>query len=308
MPRIIGALILGAGLAAPAHAQNGRVSGVVRDDAGQPLKGATIIAESPAIGQSFTSITDDKGRFNFLGLRSGDWRLIAQARGYSPEAGMLTVRSGGQNPPVAFNLKHSGVAFFGALAGVTGRDLQADLAAADALYEQHRWDEAIAAYRAVLGKVPVITSLNLQIGAAYRNKKDYDNAIAAYNALLKSEPANERARLEIAMTELQRGNLSAADAALVGPASRPDASRELCFGMGEIKLAASEPDAAAMWFERAAKADPYWAKPLLQLGQAALRKGDNAEAERLLTRAIQVDPTAPEAGAAKTTLESLKKP
>ena len=30
--------------------------------------------------------------------------------------------------------------------------------------------------------------INLQIGAAYRNKKDYDNAMAAYNDLLKADP------------------------------------------------------------------------------------------------------------------------
>ena len=46
-----------------AAAQNGRVSGIVREEGGQPLKGATVTADNPSIGQSFTSTTDDKGRF-----------------------------------------------------------------------------------------------------------------------------------------------------------------------------------------------------------------------------------------------------
>jgi Tfp pilus assembly protein PilF len=305
--RIIGVVLAVSAVANIAAAQNGRVSGVVRQEGGQPLKGATVTAENEAIGQTFTATTDDKGRFNMIGLRSGDWRFIAQAPGYSPEGGRLIVRSGGQNPPVSFELKHSGVAFFGALGGIVNKDLQADLANADALYSQKKWDDAIAAYRVILNKVPVITSINLQIASAYRNKKDYDSAIAAYNDLLKAEPFNSRATIEIAMTALERGDTRTAEETLQRAASAADAAREVFYSLGEVKLAANDPEAAAAWFDKASKADPFWAKPLLKLGEAAMKKGDNASATRLLAKAVEVDPTAPEAATARTTLESLKK-
>ncbi|MGE3958293.1 MAG: tetratricopeptide repeat protein [Vicinamibacterales bacterium] len=306
--RVVAGVLVTLSLTATADAQSGRVSGIVREEGGQPLKGATITADNPAIGQSFTATTDDKGRFNMIGLRSGEWRFIAQAPGFSPEGGMLSVRSGGQNVPLTFELKHSGVAFFGALGGIMAKDLQADLAEADALFEQQKWDDAIAAYRTVLNKAPVITSINLQIAAAYRNKKDFDAALAAYDDLLKAEPANVRARIEIAMTSLQRGDVRAADDALTRAAAEPTASREVFFSLAEVKLAANDVDGATTWFEKAAKADPFWAKPLLKLGEAALKKGDTAGASRLLARAIEVEPSAPEATAARNTLESLKKP
>jgi outer membrane protein assembly factor BamD (BamD/ComL family) len=294
-------------LSGVAEAQTGRVGGVVREEGGQPLKGATVTAENQSIGQSFTATTDDKGRFIMIGLRSGEWRFIAQAPGYSPEGGMLTVRSSGTNIPITLELKHSGVAFFGALGGVVGKDLQGDLAAADALYNQQKWDEAIAAYRQILGKVPVITSINLQIGSAFRHKKDYDAAIAAYNDLLKAEPGNDKAKIEIAMTALERGDARAAEETLLRVAGEPDAPRDVFYALGEVKLAANDADAATTWFEKASKADPFWAKPLLKLGEAAIRKGDNAGAVRLLARAVEVDPTAPEAATAKTALAALKK-
>jgi Carboxypeptidase regulatory-like domain len=132
--RLIAGVIVLLSFAVAASAQNGRVSGIVRQEGGQPLKGATVTAENEAIGQTFTATTDDKGRFNMIGLRSGDWRFIAQAPGFSPEGGRLVVRSGGQNLPIGFELKHSGVAFFGALGGIVNKDLQSDLAAADALF------------------------------------------------------------------------------------------------------------------------------------------------------------------------------
>ena len=305
--RVLGGVFALLSVSAVATAQNGRVAGVVREEGGQPLKGATVTADNASIGQSFTATTDDKGRFNMIGLRGGDWRFIAQAPGYSPEGGMLNVRSGGQNVPISFELKHSGVAFFGALGGVVAKSLQADLAAADALYSQKKFDEAIASYRAILTKVPVITTINLQIASAYRNKKDYDSALAAYADLLKAEPGNDVAKIEMAMTALERGDARTAEDSLMRAAGEPGAPREIFYTLGEVKLAANDADGAAAWFQKASSADPFWAKPLLRLGEAAMKKGDNAGAARLLARAVAVDPTAPEAATARTALESLKK-
>jgi len=60
-------------LAGNAAAQGGgRVTGVVKDDHGGPIKGATIIAENPDASPSiFTANADAKGRFAIIGLKSG---------------------------------------------------------------------------------------------------------------------------------------------------------------------------------------------------------------------------------------------
>ena len=91
-----------------------------------------------------------------------------------------------RNPPITFSLKKTGMLAFGPLGGITGKDLQADLAAADALFAQSRWDDAVTAYKAIMVKAPSLSVINLQIAAAYRNKKEYDAATAAYNTILKS--------------------------------------------------------------------------------------------------------------------------
>ena len=55
------AAVLSIALAASAAAQIGRVTGLVKDDHGDPVKGATIIAENPdASPTSFTASTDEK--------------------------------------------------------------------------------------------------------------------------------------------------------------------------------------------------------------------------------------------------------
>ncbi|MBI2835412.1 MAG: carboxypeptidase regulatory-like domain-containing protein [Acidobacteria bacterium] len=66
-------------------AQAGRVGGVVKDEADQPIKGATVRAENPAASPStFTTTTDAKGRFSIIGLKGGEWTFTAEAPGYAP--------------------------------------------------------------------------------------------------------------------------------------------------------------------------------------------------------------------------------
>ena len=70
-------------------------------------------------------------------------------------------------------------------------------------------------------KAPTLSVINLQIAAAYRNKKEYDNAIAAYNELLKADPNNDKAKIGLGMTNLEKGDLAAADETLVCRRARP---------------------------------------------------------------------------------------
>jgi Tfp pilus assembly protein PilF len=294
-------------LATGAGAQTGRVGGLVRDENGQPIKGATVTADNENIGQSFTASTDEKGRFTMIGLRAGNWRFIAQAPGFSPDGGTAPIRMGTPNPPLTFSLKKTGNANFGVLGGIAAKDLQADLTAADALFNQRKYDESIAAYRSIAGKAPALSVVNLQIAAAYRNKKDYDAAIAAYNDLLKIDPANQKARVGIGETELERGNAQAAERALQGAADGPGAGRDVYYTLAELKRTRGETDEAARWYEKAAAADPSWGKPLYKLAQNAMNKGDAAAARRLLDRVVAVDPQSPEAADAKTALASLNK-
>ena len=132
-----------------------------------------------------------------------------------------------------------------ALGGAAAKDLQADLAAADQLYNAQKYDEAIAAYRAIMTKAPALSVINLQIAAAYRNKKEYDNAIAAYNDLLKADPNNDKAIVGIGMTNLEKGDLKAAEETLTKAAEGPKPTREVFYNLGEVKFAKGQTDEAA---------------------------------------------------------------
>lgn len=294
-------------LAGSAAAQVGRVGGLVRDEKGDPIKGAVVTAENASIASSFTATTDEKGRFSLVGLRPGQWRFVAQAIGHAVQAGEMNVRWGSPNPPMTFTLKRTGPGTTGTLAGVAAKDLQAELAAADQLFNQRKWDEAVAAYRQIMAKTPSLTVINLQIAVAFRNKKDYDGAIGAYRALLTADPSNEQAKIGIALTNLERGDAKAAEATLQEAASSPTAGREVFFNLGEVKSTSGDVDEAAKWYAKASGVDPSWGKPLHRLGMLALQKGDKSGAAKYLNQVMSVDPVSAEAALAKATLDQLNR-
>jgi TolA-binding protein len=306
---VLTALFVGV-LAASAAAQTGRVGGVVKDEAGNPIKGATVTADNPgASPSSFTATTDDKGRFSIIGLKSGRWSFSAQAPGFAPEAGQLNVSTiGAPNPPLTFTMKKGGTASpTSALGSATPKDLQADLQNADQLYNAQKYDESIAAYRQIIAKAPALSVINLQIAAAYRNKKEYDNAIAAYNDLLKADPTNDKAIVGLGMTNLEKGDLKAAEDTLTKAAENPKATREVFYNLGEVKFAKGQADEAAALYQKASDLDPSWGKPIFKLALVQLNKGDKDATIKMLEKVIAADPMSQEAAQAKTVIEQLKK-
>ena len=181
---------------APAAAQ-GRVTGTVKDADGHAIKGATIVAANPAgVPSSSTATSDAKGHFGFLGLRgTGTWTFKVEAPGFVPGAISSSIRVLGQNPSMDFSLQRAPqLSPLGPMASVDEVALEQQLAAAAALAASDRLDEAIAAYREVLTRIPALSAVHLEVAALLERKQDTAGAIAEYQAALKGDPGNERAR------------------------------------------------------------------------------------------------------------------
>ena len=294
-------------LTAHASAQ-ARVVGTVVDDTDKAIKAATITALNENYGATLTASTDDKGRFSMIGLRPGQWRLVVSAPGYLPDAGQVQLRAGNNaNPPMTIAIRRSGV-MMGPLGNVVARDLQTELTAADAFFNQKRWNDAVAAYRAILTKTPSLTAINLQIAAAHRGKGNFDAAIAAYRDLLRADPDSEKARIGIGSANAEKGDMVAAEAALTEAIQGPTtAGRESFYQLGDLKFAKGDTIDAMRLYQKAAAADPSWAKPWYKLGLGAIKQGDQTAAADFLTKAIAVEPEFPEAGLAKAAMDQLSK-
>lgn len=293
----------------PAAAQTGRIGGTVKDGSGQPIKGATVVAENPASApSSFTATTDDRGRYSMIGLKAGSWKVTASAPGFTPSAGNVPIKTiGAPMPPVDFVLAPGASGAGGALAGANAKEMQAELSKAEAMIGAKDYAGAIGVYEAMLVKAPALTALQLQIGALYRQQKQFDQAIEAYKKVPDGDTNADKAKIEIGMTMLEKGDLAGAEAALTTMAQSTSANKEVFYNLGEVKFAKGETDEAVTFYQRAADIDPNWGKPLFKLGLAKLQKADTPGTIELMEKLIQVDPNSAEAAQAKALLEQLKK-
>ena len=91
------------GVAASAGAQ-GRAGGEVTDKWDNPLEGATVLAEPTRSGGPQTTTTDDNGRFQFVGLSTGDWTFTATLDGYQGVQQVAPVSQLGNPRPINFEL------------------------------------------------------------------------------------------------------------------------------------------------------------------------------------------------------------
>ena len=297
-------------MVAPAVAQVGRLNGIVLDEYGDPMPGATVTAEHPDGIRPRVEPTDDNGRFAVIGLASGRWIVTAEREGHRPNTVTAQVRQGNSptvelvlirvRSPLELALGES------ALEGLDPVQLEADLAGADDLFNAGQYSEAREAYQELLTLLPDLTLLYLQIGHSYRELEQYDQAIASYEALLKEDPDNQEAKASIGRTNLQAGNFEAARTTLAEASAGLDASREDLYNMGELAFARGDTEEAAGWYEKAHMKDLAWGKPLFKLGLVALNTGDIEAAVGFFEQVVDAEPDSEDATQARAVLQQLR--
>jgi tetratricopeptide (TPR) repeat protein len=253
-------------LSLPVSAQTSRISGVLRDETGGTIRGAIVRAETGG-GRTFgspltlTTATDDRGRFVFVISRSGEWRLTFEAPGFEPMTIPVAARLTGAAPNLDIKLeRRESPEAFGALAGIDSKSLSAQLAAAAALYDEGRHDQAIAAYREIKARAPALTLVGLQIGNAFLAKKSYAEAESAFQEVLKADGSDSNG----------------------------------LFAMGALREAQGNAAEAQNWYQKASAADAVWTRPLMKLADLATAGGDRAAASRHLAQVVAIDPTSPD--------------
>lgn len=273
---VLAAALAAFAFAVPAWAQTNRIGGVVRDETGGTIRGAIVRAATGGTGTggapvSLTTATDDRGRFVFIISRSGEWRLTFEAPGFQSMTMPIAMRLTGTSPNLDIKLeRQESPEAFGALAGVDSKSLSEQLAAAAALFDEGRFDQALAAYRDIKARAPALTLVSLQIGNIYLTRKSYGEAEAAFQEILKSDAEDANA----------------------------------LFAMGSLREAQGNSREAQTWYQKAALADVVWTRPLMRLASIANAVGDRATASKHLTRVIDLDPASADAQQAAAMLKT----
>jgi tetratricopeptide (TPR) repeat protein len=310
------ALAVALAIAAPAVAQMGvLVKGVVRDDKGQPIDGATVTITMNDTSRKFTTKTNKKGEFLQIGLQSGQYSVVAEKDKLQSATANARVSAGS---PAELNL------IIGAAAAAASGDaaakaglLKKSFEEGVALSQAGKHEEAIAKFNEGLGISPQCYDCYNNIGYSYTQMKEYDKAEAAYKKSTEIKPEDAAAYNGLAniynaqrkfdqaaaasakATELS-GNLSAGAGAAGGNA-------DALFNQGVILWNGGKVADAKKSFEGAIAANPNHAEAHYQLGMALVNEGNLAGAANEFETYLKLAPNGQNAATAKSLVAQLKK-
>jgi tetratricopeptide (TPR) repeat protein len=300
--------------AADAFAQGNVRGRVVDEDTGEPVVDVSVqltfivpedVTDFDVPQLPVDSITDLDGRFTFIGISTGPYVALLAKDGYETvsteiranSAGLIYITGRGLDETYEFRLPRiltllEQILGVEALDGLDSMQLQVDLEGADAAFNAEDYRTAITGYTRVLKALPQLNILHMRVGDANRVIGDHEAAIAAYEAALESDPENADAEAEITRTRDQS-------------VQEANFSRDDFYSLGELSLAGGEFSRALMLYERAARKDPTWEKPVFKLGVLAMKMGNMAFAKERFQKVLELAPDSGEAAEAQTMLATL---
>ncbi len=294
----------------------GRIHGAVRDEAGNPIAGAKIVAQHLEFGTTFESKSDEKGNWAIAGLGTGYFRITVTKEGYGTVYHEMNISQFSQkNPPLDFTLRKVQTS------AVDMPALQDEASVAlfeegNGLYEQKKYAEAAAKLEEFLAKNPTIYQVNINIGNSYREMGEYDQALAAYDKILEKvkeekgsyqgDETAAKALANIGETYVKQGNLEKANEYLKQAIDNYPEDETLAFNVGKIFFAQGNTDKAIEYFLLAIKIKEDWAPAHLQLGYAYLNKGEYKLGLESFKRFLELAPDDPQAPTIRNLIPKLE--
>ncbi|HUU39168.1 MAG TPA: tetratricopeptide repeat protein [Candidatus Desulfaltia sp.] len=306
--------VLCVSVAAQEEIGRGRITGTVTDEAGAPLEGALVVAQSTRSETKLEGRSDDKGRFAIAGLGTGSWRVTASIDGYQGSSVEMSVRQLSQNPPISFTLKKlSGMAAFAA-----DKEALALFDRGNTLLSQGNYDEALQMFEDFAAKHPEIYQVHLNIGTCYLKKEELEKAesefklvldkvVEAHGDLKKDADASLRASTGLGEVFLRRGDFEAAQKYLAQAVDISPQDEAAAYNVGELLFSNQKIDEAIRYLELATQIKKDWPKPYMKLGYVYLNKGDFAKALENFNTFLTLDPGNPEAAQVKSIIETIEK-
>lgn len=297
--------VLAAGvLACLAFAQSykgqGKLQGTVTDEEGRPLAGVTVKLFSEKAKAGFELNTDAEGKWRALYIRGGGWNLDFLKPGYMPHKLNTNIQESGQNKPIDVRLKK--------MEGLIVTDeLKAGLDRGNRLFDEKRYDEAIAVYEDLVKANPEAYILSQNIGNCYFQKEEYDKAEAFYARVLEKDPKNAEAMLRIGNCHANRGETEKAMEWYAKIEFDKITDPNVLFNIGTAFYRRSRFEEALKYYKRSVELKSDFLDGIYQMGLTYISLQNNAEAVKVFEQYFKLDPDSPKAAQVRNFLEYLRK-
>jgi tetratricopeptide (TPR) repeat protein len=179
---------------------DGRITGKVTDEQGQPLADVAVRAtKKESAGQPpLQSKSNNKGEWTLAQLAAGEWTIEFSKDGFQSQKGTVTLDDSGNVPRVDVKLAKP--------AADPNVEIQAELKRADTMLRANQFADARKVYEDLLVKFPSIHQLHRFIAAAYAGEKNYPKAIEHLKLVLEKEPTNVDVKILMAELLMEQGS------------------------------------------------------------------------------------------------------
>src|SRR5262245_42883578 len=108
--RVLGTVLLVVLIASPALAQTGQINGLITDNSGAVVPGATVKAVEVATGLSRDTVTGADGRYTFTALRPTTYDITAELQGFRTSQRKGVLLQANENLTVSFAIEVGAIA------------------------------------------------------------------------------------------------------------------------------------------------------------------------------------------------------
>ena len=292
----------------------GRLSGEVQDEDKNPIAGVKITLEYLSYDYQLTDISDEKGKWAFVGLGMGVVKISAEKEGFLPEGIQLTVSSVNRNPKQLIILKR--VEDIKPGTGEGGEISRDTFVKATALYKESKFEAALALFQDFRKQQPHLYQIAINIGNCLLELGRFEEAIKEFQAVadkITTENPEVSGNTELARiyasigdTYMRQDKLKQAEEYFKKSIEIDSSDHALAYNVAEILFAAGKTDDAIKYYQLAIQIKPDWPKSYAQLGYAYLNKGDTKSAIENLKKFVELAPDSPEAPGVKEVIKSLQ--
>jgi tetratricopeptide (TPR) repeat protein len=279
----------------------GRVAGTIEDTEGNPIDGASVVAEMAGSDFTLDTTSDERGRWAMIGFRAGEYSFTFTAKGFVPQQFTARVQGLGKNPSIDVVLEpvDAGNVYAGGPAGEL-------LNEGNVLFEQKDYQGALAKFEEILREAPELYQVRQNIGNCYMEMGDFDKALAEYQIVLEEEPTHTGALVRAGDLMVRKGDLDQAVVYFERAIEGAPEDEVLPFNVAEIYFGQGDVAKAIEYYERSSAVRPEWPEPYLKIGYAYLNLAQMDKAAESFRKVVEVAPETPQAQMAQAALDSLQ--
>jgi len=315
--KILPVLVVAMLLAVPGFAQTGSMSGKVVDTDGKPVNGATISIDRQGIAGHFEVKTDNKGQYIHAGLPTGQYKVAVTKDGKTLMTNDRVTVGFGQEAKADFDLKNAKAAGSNADIEEQKKKIAEEKAKNDATkaaFEGARaamtaknYDEAIRLFKEAAEKDPTQHVIFANLADAYSQAKKYDDSAAMYRKAIEIKGDESAYYNNLGIALGNGGKIDEASQALQKAAElNPAGAGQSYYNLGAVLTNRGRTKEAGDAFKKSIEFNGP-PSAYYQLGISYFGATDTIpQAIPVLEKFLTLQPTGPDAEAAKQLLEAAK--